>query len=232
MKRLKKIFIAICLAIIPVFYACEEEEGYAIGNFTTPSWATIATNGDGFYLYDDTWGTLWPINQSLHTENNGYQPTDGQRVIATYNPISDNYYEYDHAVKILSLTEVLTKGVEILTPENEETLGNDPITIHKGNLTIGGNHMNIIYQQEIPAENKHRITLVRPASDDELLGEDGYLHLQLRYNTYNDITGYQASNAVSFNLESLPLESAKGIKLKLHSKVNGEIEIELPYYIK
>lgn len=231
MKRLPKLMFAICLAITPIFYACNEEEGYSIGSFSAPSWATIATNGDGFYLYDDTWGTLWPINQNLHTGNNGYQPTDGQRVIVTYSPISDNYYGYDHAVKILDMKEVLTKSIDTITSANEEELGNDPITIYKENLTISGNHLNIIYQQNIPSEQKHRISLVRPSQDSELLGEDGYLHLQLRYNTYGDVTGYQVSNAVSFNLGSLPLTSGKGIKLKLHSKVNGEVEVELPYYI-
>lgn len=231
MKGLKKILAAICIATIPVLHSCNDEEGYSIGDFTQPSWATISTTGDSFYLNDDTWGTLWPINQDLNSNVTGYQPNDGQRVIISFNPIADNYYGYDHAIKILSMQEVLTKEIEILTSENEKEYGNDPILISKENLTISGNHLNIIYQQNRPSQNKHRICLVRPSSDKKLLDEDGYIHLELRYNTFNDVTGFRVSNAVSFYLGSLPITSdTPGIKLKLNSEINGETETVLPVY--
>lgn len=73
---------------------------------------------------------------------------------------------------------------------------------------------------------KHRISLVRPQEDDALYGEDGYIHLELRYNDYDDLTGYRSPGAVSYNLNSLDIPSeTKGIKLKLNSEENGEVEV-------
>lgn len=232
MKRLKLLFLAFLTAIIPALTSCDNEEGYSINDFTSPSWATLSTTGDSFFLTDDIWGKLWPVNQQLNIIPTTGQLEDGQRVIITFNPLSDNYYGYDHAVRLLSMQEVLTKGIETLTPESDETYGNDPVTISQGNLTISGNHLNIIYQQHVPLQSKHRISLLRPAADNELYGEDGYIHLELRYNTYNDVSGYLINNAVSFNLDSLDIPAGTlGIKLKLHSSVNGEVEVELPIIV-
>ncbi|WP_373724173.1 NigD-like C-terminal domain-containing protein, partial [Bacteroides heparinolyticus] len=51
-------------------------------------------------------------------------------------------------------------------------------------------------------------------------------HLELRYNDYDDLTGRRAYAAVSYNLNSLKItHDIKGIKLKLHSEVNGKVEI-------
>lgn len=55
---------------------------------------------------------------------------------------------------------------------------------------------------------------------------DGYIHLELRYNTYDSLSGYRLFSPVSFNLNSLEITDAtKGIKIKLNSEVNGEVEV-------
>ena len=126
------------------------------------------------------------------------------------------------------LQNVLTKEVETLTPETEEEFGNDPVFIYKGDITISGGYMNIFFMQNLPSstDNKHRISLVRPQEDDALYGEDGYVHLELRYNDYDDLTGRRSPGAVSYNLNSLDIPSeTKGIKLKLNSEENGEVEV-------
>ncbi len=56
--------------------------------------------------------------------------------------------------------------------------------------------------------------------------QDGYIHLEYRYNTYADTTGYWRNGAVSFNLNSLEITSeTKGIKVKINSAKNGEKEV-------
>lgn len=224
MKKLHWLFMAICLAVLPALQSCDDNDGYSIGDFTPPVWATVRLTGNAFYLNCDTWGTLWPVNTDL----GWYQAVDGQRVITVFNPLWDNYEGYDHAVKLLRLQNVLTKEVETLTPETEEEFGNDPVWIYKGDISISGGYLNIFFVQNLPAssENKHRISLVRPQADTDLYGEDGYIHLELRYNNYDDLTGRRAYGAVSYNLNSLNITSdTKGIKLKLNSEVNGEVEV-------
>ena len=214
--------MAICLAVMPVLQSCSDDDGYSLGDFTPPLWATVRTTGNAFYLDCDVWGTLWPVNTDL----GWYKPAEGQRVITVFNPLWDNYEGFDHAVKLLRLQDVLTKEVETLTPETEEELGDDPVLIYQGDISISGGYMNIFFLQNLPSETKHRISLVRPQDDRELYGDDGYLHLELRYNDYDDVTDRRAYGAVSYNLGSLDVTSeTKGIKLKLNSEKNGEVEV-------
>lgn len=216
--------MAICLAVMPVLQSCSDDDGYSIGDFTPPLWATVRVTGNAFYLDSDVWGTLWPVNTDL----GWYEAVDGQRVLTVVNPLWDNYEGYDHAVKLLRLQNVLTKGIDTLTPEAEEEFGNDPVVIYQGDITISGGYMNIFFVQNLPSKNKHRISLVRPQADEELYGEDGYIHLELRYNDFDDVTNRQAYGAVSYNLNSLDItDETKGIKLKLNSQKNGEVEVTL-----
>lgn len=222
MRKLHWLFMAVCLAVMPVLQSCDDDDGYSLGDFTSPLWATVRVTGNAFYLDCDVWGKLWPVNIDM----DWYEPVDGQRVLTMFNPLSDKYGEYDHAVKLLRLQDVLTKEVEVLTPENEEEFGNDPVRIYHGDIGISGGYMNIIFLQNLPSNTKHRISLVRPQDDAELYAEDGYIHLELRYNDYDDLTGLRAYGAVSYNLSSLDITSeTKGIKLKLNSEVNDEVEL-------
>ena len=220
MKKLHGLFMAICLAVIPALQSCDDVEGYSLGDMTPPLWATVRVTGSAFYLDCDVWGTLWPVNTNM----GWYNPADGQRVITTFNPLWDNYEGFDHAVKILTLEQVLTKEVETLTPENDGDFGNDPV--YGASMGISGGYMNLYFTQNLPAKTRHRISLVRPADDKELYGEDGYIHLELRYNTYDDVTGIPQPAVVSYNLNSLDITSeTKGIKLKLNSGEDGETEV-------
>lgn len=222
MKKLHWLFMAICLAVMPAFQSCDDNDGYSLGDFTPPLWATVRVTGNAFYLDCDVWGTVWPVNTDL----GWYDAVDGQRVLTMFNPLWDNYEGFDHAVKILNLQNVLTKEVETLTPENEEELGNDPVVIYKGDISISGGYMNIFFVQNLPAKTKHRISLVRPQSDDDLYADDGYIHLELRYNDYDDLTSRGVFGAVSYNLNGLDIKpDTKGIKLKLNSEKNGEVEV-------
>lgn len=222
MKKTFALFVAVCLAVTPFLQSCDDGEGYSLGDFTPPLWATVRTTGASFYLDCDVWGTLWPVNLDL----GWYVPIDGRRVITSFNPLWDNYEGYDHAVKILTIQDVLTKSVETLTPETEEEFGNDPVYIAEGDISISNGYMNVYFLQNLPKETKHRISLVRPESDDDLYGADGYIHLQIRYNNYDDVTGVYTQGVVSYNLNSLNIkDDTKGIKVTVNSeKAADEIE--------
>lgn len=84
------------------------------------------------------WTVMCGERFGMNTDLWWYEPVDGKRVITVFNPLSDEFDGYDHAVKILSLQDVLTKEVETLTPETEEEFGNDPVLIFKGDISISG----------------------------------------------------------------------------------------------
>lgn len=223
MKKLRWLFMAACLLILPALSSCDDNDGYSIGDISYPNWSTVRVTGNAFYLVSDTWGTLWPVNIDL----GWYQPVDGQRVLTVFNPLYDNYQGYDHAVKLLSIRNALTKTVETMPSGGENDYGNDPLFIYKGDISIGGGYLNVIFQQNLPknSQTKHRISLVQ--STENQYTSDGYIHLELRYNDYDDLSGYRAMALVSFNLSTLNLdaETIKGVKLKLNSEVNGEVEL-------
>lgn len=229
MKKLHWLFLIMCLAVLPVLQSCDDYDGNSVGDFSYPNWATVRVKGNTFYLDSDTWGTLWPMNTHL----GWFQPVDGQRIVTVFNPLYDNYGEYDHAVKIASIWPALTKGVETLTPENEEEYGNDAVTIYKGDITVSGGYLNIIFQQDLPKDPdlKHRISLVQLAKivegvEDTEDTDGGYIHLELRYNNYGDVSGIYYPGLVSYNLSEIDITpETKGIKLKLNSEKNGEVTV-------
>ncbi len=72
------------LAVMPALQSCDDNDGYSLGDFTPPLWATVRVTGNAFYLNCDVWGTLWPVN----TDIGWYDAVDGQRVITVFNPLS------------------------------------------------------------------------------------------------------------------------------------------------
>ena len=223
--KIFKMLLGLCLcALMPLFSSCDDNDGYSIGDFTPPLWATVRSQGTAFYLDCDVWGTLWPVNTHLDSS----QLVDGQRVITSINPLADDYEGFDHAVKILSLQPVLTKQLEQVTPDTEEEYGNDPLLIYQGDMSVSGGYLNLLFLQNMPAKEKHRISLVQSKEDLQAGEEDDYLHCQLRYNDYDDLTGYRAYGAVSFYLGELP-KDCQGVKVVLQSEKNGEVEAKFDF---
>lgn len=144
-------------------------------------------------------------------------------MLVVFNPLYDNYGEYDMAIKVENLFPVTTKQVEDLTSENEEEIGNDPVSILKGDIWIANGYLNLIFEQNRPVYGPHRVSLVRNTIEEA--EDDGYIHLEYRYNTHNDLSGWFGYEPVSFNLNSLDFEGKKGLKLKLNSSVNGKVEL-------
>lgn len=221
MKKFNLLLLALLAVVGVTFQSCDDGDGYSLGDVAV-DWATV--NVKGAHVYDftgDRWGKLWPAT----TDYMWYSPVDGQRVILYFNPLYDNYPEgYDCSVKVLNVMEILTKPIEELTAGNEEEFGNDPVHISEGNMWINGGYLNIIFNQDIPSGKKHRVSLVKNTTVTP--AQDGYIHLEYRYNTYDDTTGHWINGAVSFSLNSLEITpETKGIKVKINSATNGEREI-------
>lgn len=199
--------------------SCDDGEGYSLGDFAVDM-ATVNQETDCYSLTGDTWGTLWPAATAIPL----YHPADSQRVIVYFNPLQDDFQGYDCAIKVEDVEEILTKRIDRLTPENNAEFGNDPIAIEDGYIWISGGFLNIRFTQNLPKTHKHRISLVK----DEIYNEeinDGYIHLQVRYNDYDDLTGIFVNGLVSFNLEYPSLkQGTKGYKILVNLASGGETE--------
>lgn len=107
-------------------------------------------------MVGDRWGIIDPVATSIPW----FKPVDGERVVSFFNPLADMSDEKGVQVKMEGIQEVLTKEVEEMTAENEEEFGNDPILIYQGDMWLGGKFLNIIFRQNLPRSEKHRISLV------------------------------------------------------------------------
>lgn len=219
-------------ALVSVLQSCDDD-GYSVGDLGW-DWATVrATGGGGYYLEGDRWGIIDPATTSIPW----FRPVDGQRVVAFFNPLVDT--NDGVRVKMEGVQGILTKEVEMMTAENEEEFGNDPIVIYEGDMWLGGKYLNIVFVQNLPYSEKHRISLVQNKIEVETpetpetpetftVSEDGYVHLELRYNTYKDVTKNKGYGRVSYNLEQFYPTAKdsgielKGFKVKINSKENGE----------
>lgn len=231
MNKMKWIFGMLLLALMPMLQSCDDD-GYSIGDFSW-DWATVRTTGGGsYYLEGDRWGVIDPVTTSIPW----FKPVDGERVVAFFNPLADMKDDKGVQVKMEGIQEVLTKKVEDMTAENEKEFGNDPIVIYEGDMWLGGKFLNVIFRQNIPHSEKHRISLVQNKTEADQpettetfkIAEDGYVHLELRYNTYDDVTDYWGWGRVSYNLERFYPASKdvepemKGFKVTINSRENGE----------
>lgn len=147
----------------------------------------------------------------------------GERVVIVFNPLYDDFQGYDCAIKIEGIRSILTKDVEELTEENDAELGNDPIYIEKRNMWIGGGYMNIVFRQNLPAQEKHRISLVHTTPLLWILKV--ILHWSCVDNTYDDMTGLYEMELFHLTLILLSSSGMKGVKIKLNSAVNGEVTV-------
>lgn len=218
---MKRFILYIAIIIIFVggaLLSCDKNDGKDNG----ASWATVCVlNDDTYYLDSDQFGKLWITDNDARW----YKPVNGERVITFFNRLADNYNSYDMAIKLEAIYPILTKDIIELTQENENELGNDPIIIYQNNLWISNGYMNIIFRQNTPVTNKHYINLVKGNMIDG--ANIDYAYLELRYNTYDDLSGFWQNGAVSFDLSSIDLTDKKGIILKLNSDINGETEVTI-----
>ncbi|NDV65549.1 NigD-like protein [Bacteroides sp. 224] len=208
MKKLNLYLLGLLLMLIPAIQSCGDD-GYSLGEFEIRMATVRVVGGSTYYLETDNEKTLWPVA----TEIGWYKPVDGQRVIANVTVLSDQYDKYDHAIRVNFLTNILTKNVEELTEENQEGFGNDPADIR--DIWIGGHYLNVEFVFNLPKYQKHRVSLVKNTLAED--PEDGYIHLEYRYNDQDDVSGVFRYSMVSFNLSEYINDEAtsyKGIKIK------------------
>ncbi|MDP4206934.1 MAG: NigD-like C-terminal domain-containing protein, partial [Bacteroidota bacterium] len=101
-------------------------------------------------------------------------------------------------VKINALKDVLTKGIFMITPEKEDSIGNDPI--HVNDVWLTNNYLN--FEMQYYGGNMiHYINLVK---DNNAQGPAGSaIKLQLRHNNKSDSGHIPLKALVSFDLSSL-----------------------------
>lgn len=211
-----KKYLTLILLPAVLLISCNDDDGYSLDKF----WVSIATvenpdNDPFFYLQLDDENKL----KIAATNYYNYRPGTGQRIIANYTILNDkpsgSFYQHD--VKLNDAYNILTKDIFNITPETQDSIGNDAIGIK--DMWIGNNYLNI--QFYYGGYNKiHFINLIKDDSKDY---NDNKTHLEFRHNAYNDEERYRHSGIVSFNLNSLFVQSQDltRVNLVIHVKEIG-----------
>ena len=210
------------ICIIAVSMQGCNDEGYSLGDFHV-SYATIVRESSSTYtLRLDSGEKLWIGAGYLN-----YPGVEGQRVIADFTLLGDEYEGYDHIVKVNNLYEILTKPIEEINTEEEDIeFGNDGLpSINK--MWLGGGYLNVKFTHILPIKELHRVSIVQ----NKLIEypDDEYIYLEFRYNTYNDLSDYILNSIASFNLNNIDLKEKKGLKISWldHKNVEHIEELEL-----
>ena len=192
MKRYVILGVGLVLTVL-IFNSCKDDDGYSLDK----AWYSIATvrpldDSRSYWLTLDSGTSLWPVATNIPW----YEPKETQRAFVVYSLLSDKFYGYDHAVKVLDLKSILTKPIaENLGEENDETYGTDPVVI--SDIWIGDGYLNIVFEFEYGGNSVHFINLIETESTDT------QYYFEFRHNAYDDNKRSRRKGIVAFDLSSI-----------------------------
>jgi len=224
MKRLSYYLLLLVLVLVPTLQSCDldDDDGYSLGNYTI-ALGTVKVDAGNVSFVLDNGEKLWPAATLVPYKN----LENGTRIIGNFTLLSDAQNGFDHYVRLNDYSVILTKNIINLTEENKDSIGDDPVRIT--DMWVGGDYLNVEFDMNIPGALKHRVNLVKNTTLQ--YPDDGYIHLEYRYNDMNDVTDYVAHSIVSFKLEDMGVghTDKKGLKIRINSAVNGEKVITIDY---
>ena len=212
MKRL--IELTFLFLFVFSFTACDfDDDGYSLNNY----WIDFGlirsdANGDNFKINMDQGYAIIPVNMhDIDLE----KYTDDVRVLVNYTIVGDKSIgddESEYYAKINLLRTILYKEVLDITPEIEDSIGNDPINVKE---VWTKDHMLNFELHYFGADKVHYINLIKqPGAIDE---SDLPLELELRHNDNGDLKTYRMSAYVTIDLRSLQLADRDSINYIVRS---------------
>ncbi len=223
---MKTIRLALIVIIASLFItSCNNDDGYSLGDY----WITIGNiegDDDNFIVVTDGGDRLYPSANAVP----GYPLKDGDRLWVNYTILDDGKENsnIDYYVKINYFKDILTKGIFILTPENTDSIGHDPVWVTEPDedIWIVNDYLNIFFIYEGSPWIVHYINVV--SDINEPTTPEGVPILELRHNKNDDpyseppIKGF-----VSIDLTSLQEEGKDSVVFILRAiGRNGELSLD------
>jgi len=193
-----------------------------VGLFLTTSCLKDGNSLDRFWLsYGVVIGSTGSFNIRLDDGTILYPDAKSQsfidqfasdRILVNYsiqsNKIENGKTNYN--VKINTIDKLLKKSVVLLTKQNADSLGKDPINAQ--NFWFGNNYLNINFSF-LQDQKIHMINL----AVDSIQNDPERVSLLLKHNAFNDGPFYERSGFVSFDLTSL-LNGKDSVRINVNYK--------------
>lgn len=213
MKRLILVFL---LATVSGFFSgcsLDDDDGYCLDN----AWVGFGlihkdSGNQSFTILLDDGELLFPATNAVEWN----EVANNERVLVNFtilgnktNPDKDEQYY----VRINSMRKILYKGILDITPEKEDSIGNDPIGVK--DKWIKNNMLNFELRY-FGGEKVHYINLVKQPG--AINPDNGPVILELRHNTNGDREHFPLSAYVTFDLSSLKVAGKNSTPFKVVAK--------------
>ena len=212
---MKKLLILLMVgAVFGFLTSCDmDDDDYSLNN----AWVGFGivkkdVSAESFTIVMDDGEVLYPVTNS----GSWSDLFDNERVLTNFtilgNKVNPDHNEY-YYVRINSLRKILYKGIFDITPEKEDSIGNDPIQVKDKWIK---NDMLNFELKYLGGEKIHFINLVKQPG--VVSDANGPVLLELRHNANNDTERIPLSAIVTFDLSSLKIEGQISTKFKVVAK--------------
>ena len=208
---MKKIVFGILVGFLFVLTGCSDDDGYSLSDMWIGFGIFQADEADNYKIIMDNKDVLIPI-ASNYPPGWGEQFENGERVLVNFtilDEILDDTGEVEsYYVKVNSIEDILMKGVMDITPENEDSIGSDPIVVVDYWMTDSLLSFKLKYWGY---DGIHFLNLVKEPSMSMAPGIQPF-ELELRHNANDDADAIYYTAYVSFSLNSLRIEGLDSVR--------------------
>ncbi|MEN8118170.1 MAG: NigD-like protein, partial [Bacteroidota bacterium] len=215
---MKKFLLGILVVFVVSFTGCnDDEEGYSLNDMwigfgvlkksvdaSPKAMPTIIMDNDDMLVpVASNYTPAWPARFD-----------DGDRVLVNYTILDDDLSGDvpTFFVKVNSIEDILMKDVMDITPEIEDSIGNDPIIVQDFWITDSLLNFKLKYWGFTQI---HFLNLVKEPG--ELTEESQPVQLELRHNANDDDESVPYTAFVSFSLNPLRIEGLDSVRFEFSS---------------
>lgn len=222
---MKKYVVGVLIGFIIVFTGCIDDDGYSLSKMWVGFGVVQETGSDPaqYKFIMDNDDVLIPVASNYSYPWNNYGEDNpnsffenGDRVLINYTVLGDDANDdgeiTEYFIKINSVKKILMKGILDITPENQDSIGNDPVIVTDCWMTDSLLNFKIKYWglNEI-----HFINLVKQPG---VLTEAGQpIELELRHNKNEDSEDIPFVAYVSFQLSNLEIAGLDSVQFSVTS---------------
>lgn len=217
----KTVFLIFFSSLFFLTSCLNNDDGYSLSDMwiglgiveETNSYKIKMDNGD--ILIPVSFGGYY-YGYENESHNNNRRIEAGDRVLVNFTILDEKKSDAGeivaYYVKINSSRKVLMKGILDITPENEDSIGSDPIIVK--DYWVTNNLLNV--ELKYWGRNKvHFINLVKQPGD--LSAGDQPFALEIRHNSNGDEESIPYQALVSFKLDSLQIAGVDSVRFKVKS---------------
>lgn len=212
--EMKKLGLVIFVGLILWITGCRDNDYYSLNDMWIGFGIFQGGESNSPQIKMDNGDVLIPVASNYHL---GWEKRfdDGGRVMLNYTILDDDVNSSlpRYFVKVNSIDDILMKGVMDITPENEDSIGNDPIIVQDYWMTDSLLTFKLKYWGY---DQVHFLNLVKQPS---MLMSPGIqpFELELRHNANDDEDAIPFTAFVSFSLNGLKIEGLDSVQFVVTS---------------